>query len=260
MDREGPAVTAVLTVGLPLWRSRDCAWIALEGLCSQVDAPAWELLVVEEDADDALGEDGLAAYGPRLAAAGCVRVERLGLREHTWLGIKWGVIAGAASSSWMLLQGGDDLSHPTRLAETWDAVRSAPDAGWLHYRRGLFCDLPTGDCAEFDRALYDEDRTGVSMAVRVDLVRAFPAQAYAPPRQHGVDGWLRSWASIVSGGEIGCIELDTNAHREGAVYCDGARAAHMSAHRPTLYGAAPFRRREISRAAFDLRRAWMGRE
>lgn len=250
-----------LTVGLPLYRSRDCAWIALEGLAAQVDAPPWELLVVEEDGDDALGAGGLAAFGPALRRAGCVRIERLGLGAWLWLGSKWRTIAGAAWSPWLLLQGGDDASHPERLAETWAAVQGHPKAGWLHYRRGLFCDLLTGDCAEFDRRSYPngEDRTGLSMAVRVDLVRRFPRQAFAPPHQHGVDGWLRSWASMVSGGSLECVELDSEAHRAGAVYCDGARAGHLSAHRPTMYDAAPFSRRETSRTALDLRARWLER-
>jgi hypothetical protein len=188
-----------LTVGLPLWRSRDIAWLALEGLCRQKEADfEWELLIIEENYKEeettlggmmqsspyALGKGEIMKYADRLSAAGCARIEYVGVpkpknyfrsnrKGGMHLSNKWTNMAKSSSCSSLcfLLQAGDDYSQPYRLRETYDLFLKE-NCDWLQSPKGIFYNLETKEAL-----LYDVSRTtstGLDMAVRTELLRKVP--------------------------------------------------------------------------------------
>ena len=81
----------VITVAMPLRDAGSIAWLALTALTRQVDAPPWELLVIEDQTVDAVAAETWAFYGPLLGAAGCVRFELFKPEGWPALSEKWRV-------------------------------------------------------------------------------------------------------------------------------------------------------------------------
>ncbi len=54
------------TVALPVWNSKDIAWLCMESLCNQIVDFKWELLVFEEKHDRQLGRSFFEGYQSRL--------------------------------------------------------------------------------------------------------------------------------------------------------------------------------------------------
>jgi hypothetical protein len=223
----------VLSVGLPLYRAGEIAWLALESLCRQRDAPPWELLVLEEEEPPALGLGALLAYRGRLGAAGCVGLSYAALRERARLADKWARIAREATAPWLALQGGDDYAMPTRLTETWAVIEETP-ADWVQWPRGLFWSRRTGAVTLYDVSEL-QPRTGVEMAVRRDLVPV----AGAPGPACGVDGWLLSSARRALGGEIAiaCVRSESWRH---AIHTDGWNVCSRERERMCARQEPPF--------------------
>jgi len=236
----------VLTVGLPCYRVEQIAWLALEGLCRQQDAPPWELIILEEDEPEAFGARRLAEYLPGLYAAGCVRIEYGALPEHMPLARKWLTIAHAATqaSELLLLQGADDYPGPRRLADTWGTweAREDPDTNWLQWPLGLFADLTCG-CSDLRRYdLHTEGYgfktggarvAGLGMAARLDVVRQIPGEEVLPGRDHrrrlrrGVDGWLIRCVAKTAGGLLRLAEIPTVDWTRG-LYTDGFNSLSLT--------------------------------
>jgi hypothetical protein len=192
---------AKLTVALPLWRSRDIAWLAMEGLCRQKEVDfEWELLIIEENYREkirhrgdymfsvpyCLGKDEVMKYSDRLRAAGCARVEYTGIREPSsklkyktnkkggiHLSNKWTAMARSASehSLCFLLQAGDNYPQPYRLKETYDLFLR-DDCDWAQSPRGIFYNFENKQALMFD--VSGSASTGLNMAVKTELLRKVP--------------------------------------------------------------------------------------
>lgn len=164
-----------LTVGLPMWKAKGIAWLALESLCRQEDVPCeWELLVCEEQNEDSLGGEGLAEYADRLKAAGCARVELLVPPSWEPLGSKWRLMADKASESseMFLIQDADCYSHPHRLKTAHEMGRRGAD--WAQSPVHLMFDIDTGRAVVYDQAGSAGHATAADMALRTELARNMP--------------------------------------------------------------------------------------
>lgn len=205
-----------LTVGIPMYRAGQIAWLPLEGLCAQEDVDfAWELLVVEEP-ERAFGPNRLAEYRSRLEAVGCVRVCYEPIPEWVPLPQKWAEMGRLASptSRCFLLQGADDYPQPRRLRAARDAFR-ADDLDWVSDRRGLFYDIPTGMKGIYEGAA-GEPTHGISIAIRSALMRDLPHSE----KTYGVDNWLFKTISAATDGALHVVRLEDDAWRQG-LYTDG---------------------------------------
>ena len=208
----------LLTVAMPLRDAGSIAWLALEALVRQVDAPPWELLVAEDDTRAKVRPGTWRHYGPRLAAAGCVGFDLLSCRGWPPLAAKWRQIAfhAARTSTGFLLCAGDDYSPPTRLEATYDALRRS-GAHWMHWPRGYFWARGNSTLSQFNLHAPDyPGQTGCWMAASTAVVRELPE---ADVRK-GVDGWMRGEIARVVGGEILEAEIIGDEWQEG-LHTDG---------------------------------------
>lgn len=201
-----------LSVAMPLFRSKEIAWLALEGLCRQKGIFfKWELLVAEETAEEwePFGYKAILEYKERLEAVGCDRIVYIPTGRVT-LPEKWYLLSRQVSESSIgfLLQPGDNFASPHCLKDTYTALQDGAD--WVHYRKGLFYDLISKEWAVFDkneRITYHP--CGVNHGINSRLLRGiYPEQRL----RSGVDSWLYN---CVNPYKVVCI--DDDSWREGII-------------------------------------------
>jgi hypothetical protein len=173
----------MVTVALPLFNSGRIAWLALESLCRQVNAPQWELRVCEEQNDLMLGEDGVLAYAERLTKSGCRHISYTPLQEWIPLALKWRLMAKEAGGEVFVLQAADCYSPPNRL-RTSSRLLQENGAHWVHQQRGLFLDLRANRKAMYVHP--SGQPTALNMATLTRLLRNLPEEHV----RKGVDRWL----------------------------------------------------------------------
>lgn len=178
---------AVLTVGLPLYKASKIYWLAMEGLCRQVDAPPWELIVYEEiDTEDCEIED---TYGSRLRDAGCVRIYHRQHDNRMFLHPKWVKMAQWSRSPLFLLQAADCYSYPGRLLDSAVAFED-PDVTWIDQDKGFFYRIRDGAMVVNDHDRHTTTKTALNMAVPTDILKA---QDPDPIRPNGIDHHIFTW-------------------------------------------------------------------
>ena len=180
-----------LTAAVPMYRSADIAWLAMEGLCNQVGVNfEWELVICEEVSQggkpipehQVFGERGIALYRDRLKEQGCVRIKYLPLEDWIPLSDKWVKMAKESDSELFLLVSSDDYSPDTRLKVTTEELVGNRD--WFQWSAGPFYDIPTESIRMFRRP--NSHRCALSMATRTKYVQRLNSDH----RRRGVDGWL----------------------------------------------------------------------
>lgn len=179
----------VATVYLPLWNAAGIAWLALESLCHQKEAPPWELVVIEEDdlvqdGGGCLGEDGVMHYRDKLHDAGCVDIKYAAITDRIPLSFKHRMagIYMAGTSNVTVLQAADCYSDPLRIRRQLSIIEGGFD--WSHSLSKVFYDIPTRLTVQY---MHDLNRhMALDMAMRSDLWRSLPAEEV----WSGVDKWL----------------------------------------------------------------------
>lgn len=144
-----------LTVGIPMYKASEVAWLALESLCRQKDIDFdWELIVVEEQTDEMVG-DIKKDYGHRLANVGCAKISHIVWDRWRPLSEKWKTMGSAASpsSEAFVLCGADDWNNPRRLKEAHDLIVTY-GADWVQYEAGYYYDLIDEKVVRFDGKKY----------------------------------------------------------------------------------------------------------
>lgn len=179
-----------LTVGLPLFRAGNTAWLALESLCRQKDIDfQWELLILEENTDEKLGFNGLLDYDDRLEEVGCINIDYVPLDRWWMLSDKWKSMGGMAdpNSKAFVLCGADDWNGSLRLKEAYDLIVHY-GSDWVQYMKGYYYDM-------IDRQMYLFDCTNnfrgmlnpmVGKAIATKWMRNLDIE----PTDRKVDMWL----------------------------------------------------------------------
>jgi hypothetical protein len=174
-------------VALPLWKSKDIAWLALESLIRQRDVNYhWELVVLEEE-EEQFGKERLFEYANKLERAGCTRIVHLSIDQWMPLPMKWKTIHRNATkiSKYFLLQAGDCYSYPWRLRDSYHMFEQGAD--WINSAKGIFYYIQEDFAAMYDSNLEDSSkRVGLNMGCRMDLLNDFPDDH----RRKGIDGFL----------------------------------------------------------------------
>ena len=180
-------VEVTVTVGLPLFRARDIAWLALESLCNQIDAPRWELIICEETdlKFDPFGEDHINRYYDRLVAANCVNILYVPLSMWIPLSYKWKLITENSYGKIMLLQAADCYSQPYRIKETWQLMKNKNNADWCQSKKGYFYSIANEKIYIFNAEKIDHP-CALNMAYQVDIGKELPEE----PVTKSVDKWL----------------------------------------------------------------------
>lgn len=172
-----------LTCALPMFRTKDIGWLALESLCRQEDIDFdWELVVVEEP-EDCFSEDRLRSYSERLEAVGCKSIQYKQLEEWIPLAQKWKLIADMSNSFGYLLVAADCYSHPKRLSQTNELLQ---EYEWTQSPLGPFYNIESDSQCIYDQQLANGHPCCLNMATRTELMRVIPMS----DRRRSVDGWI----------------------------------------------------------------------
>jgi hypothetical protein len=194
---------SILTVALPLYKSKYIAWAAMESLVRQVGIDfEWELLVAEEIGVDAFGEDRITEYTSKLRGINCKRIEYFDLENWISLAQKWRLLAQNASSDSIgfVLQAGDCYSNKNRLKMTFDAMMAGAD--WVQMPNHLYYDIMSGRMYVADRekwvAAGATHPCGADMAGRTELVKKLPDVS----RPRSVDIWMYNCCKKIKGAPL----------------------------------------------------------
>tara|TARA_R110002020_G_scaffold52917_1_gene148411 strand:- start:611 stop:1396 length:786 start_codon:yes stop_codon:yes gene_type:complete len=176
-----------ITVGLPMFRSQNIAWLAMESLCAQSGIDfEWELLIAEESESPAFGLDRIKSYIPRLKEVGCKKLEYYEMDSWQPLGRKWRYMAQKSGDTLgFILQASDCYSQPYRLKETHDIFLQNSNIDWVQSPKGYFYNIENEKVVLFDHDLYNHP-CALNMAVRTELIRKIPPNT----RKASVDSWL----------------------------------------------------------------------
>lgn len=176
-----------LTVGLPLYKSRDIVWLAMESLCRQSSIWFnWELIVCEEDSScnsEFFGEEELMKYSEKLKAVGCESIKYISVDKWIPLSQKWKQIAEDASETSLVfvLQAADCYSPARRLVKTYELIKSGHD--WVQGDAHNIYDLLSDKMYLLKKKT---EHIGSDMAVRTSLAKQLPFS----DKKRGVDTWF----------------------------------------------------------------------
>jgi len=183
----------LMSVGLPIYRSKQIAWLALEGLCRQrgVDFD-WELVIAEED-ENCFGYSSVMEYSKRLEAVGCVKVNYMPLGKWIPLSDKIAMLArNCSSESEVYVPGpGDYFSPPERLAtikRAWDACRF----DWFTPTKLILYNIKDGRTLVSDSNLRKRKDDCLGRAISLSALREAVDKIHN--RKSSVDGLV--WKSV----------------------------------------------------------------
>ena len=174
-----------LTVALPIYNSREIAWLPLESLCNQKGVDfEWELLIAEEE-KKSFGIENIKPFIERLKKVGCVSVRYFSLDYKIPLPQKWKMLGEKASdtSEAFVFCAADDYYPPTKLKTALKAIKKGYD--WVAYTKYLLYDLNSGKNIIFN-AESIKWKPGNLIATKTKLAKQLP-EVYI---NKGVDKWL----------------------------------------------------------------------
>ena len=190
-----------LTVALPVYNSKNIAWIAIESLCEQINIDFnWELIVYEENHTQSVFPHILQDYEDLLIKVGCKRIVFITNNEKVSLVEKWIEIGKnvSDSSKCFLLQAADCYSPKTRLKISYEKIVNE-DYDWYDQTKGYFYSFIS------DRViLYDyKGLTNLNMSLKTEYIKTLPFS----PLKKGIDGYIYNH-SIIS-----CKQASRNFRR-----------------------------------------------
>lgn len=183
-----------LSVILPMFRAKYCAWIALESLVRQegIDFD-WELIIAEEiNNNEVFGKAALLKeYKSRLVKIRCKKIKYFPLEKHMPLSNKYAFMGRkCAPTSYICVSNSADLyAPPKRLKMQRDLFKKNPNIDIAMMSRCIVYDIQSGKTYLNDRDLNPNKRIddGVCRALRTKIMRNLPT---ASSKKGGVDGWI----------------------------------------------------------------------
>jgi len=177
-----------LTVALPVYNSKEIAWVALESLSNQIDINFnWELIVYEEKHKNSVFPEILDHYIEKLKQINCSRIVFITNTEHILLIDKWISIANnvSSTSSCFILHAADCYSPKNRLQVSYQKIVNE-DYDWYDQSKGYFYSFIS------DRVfLYDyKGLTNLNMALKPNYVKTLPKSEL----KKGIDGYIYNWS------------------------------------------------------------------
>lgn len=174
-----------LTVGLPIWNSKNIAWLCLKSLCKQQGINfEWELIIAEEQIHQ-VGKEQIAQYVDRLKKVGCVSVRYNALDYHVNLPYKWKLLGEKASqtSEAFVFCSADDYYEPNKLKLAYDKIKAGYD--WVGYRYCLYYHIKDRKLIQWDANSINWKPGNIS-ACKTLAIKNLPETEI----NKGVDKWL----------------------------------------------------------------------
>jgi hypothetical protein len=210
----------MITVALPIWNSKEIAWLPIEGLCRQEVSEDWELLIVEEKHETQTGAAFFESYWDRLKEAGCVRLVYIELEYWVNLPKKWQMMANKAAGDVFCLQAADCYPDSKRLSRAREGLKNAH---WTQDEKGHFYRVGMDRLIQWVQPKTGPFRTGLNMALRTDLIKDLPDVNL----NRGIDHWMLSHIDKkvktvihTNPGDFGSLDVDgvNNISTTRAVY------------------------------------------
>jgi len=117
----------ILTVGLPLYNSKFQYKTAINSLIKQKGIDfKWELVIIEESNNNAVGRLALFRYSKKLYELGCNKIFHVPIKKKMPESMKWHKIAKLAdkNSKCIVLQYDYINSKDNRLKKTYDSFKN----------------------------------------------------------------------------------------------------------------------------------------
>ncbi len=133
----------MLSVIMPMYRSKFIGWLGLESLCHQKDINfEWELIIAEENGKSFLefGLENILTYKEGLKKVGCKQVKYLKLNHWIPLSMKYSIMAKQLNedSKVFLIQPTDYWSPLYRMSKTFELMQNAD---WVHGKTFIMYDM-----------------------------------------------------------------------------------------------------------------------
>jgi hypothetical protein len=166
----------MITVGIPVWKSKEIAWLPMESLCRQETRERWELIIFEEAHPEQCGRKFFESYLDRLRKAGCVSLRYLTSSEQQPLSYKWAELGKTADrrSRMFCICDADNYYQKYMIQDSAEAHRQGYD--WLTARKGYFYNFISGVLAEYSLHERPAAKTGLQMTMATKLMRTLPFQ------------------------------------------------------------------------------------
>jgi hypothetical protein len=176
----------MITVGIPVWNSKEIAWLPMESLCRQQTRERWELIIYEEEHPQKCGQEFFDSYLDRLRGAGCVSLRYLTSKQQQPLSYKWAEMGRAADrrSRMFCICDADNYYQKYMIQDSAEAHRQGYD--WLTARKGYFYNFISGVLAKYSLHERPEAKTGLQMTMATKLMRNLPHQE----RHRYLNAWV----------------------------------------------------------------------
>ncbi|HDY66568.1 MAG TPA: hypothetical protein ENH85_02125 [Candidatus Scalindua sp.] len=163
------------TVALPVWRSKNIAWLCMESLRNQKVDFEWELLVFEEKHPEQLGREFFEDY----QIPGCT-IRYLTYSKWISLSEKWAIMGMACQGNWMCLCAADNYYHPYMLQ---DAQINIAYCEWFITTKGYFYNINLKKMI-----LYNAPREtmGLQMTASKRVISGLPLER----KKRYIDNWV----------------------------------------------------------------------
>lgn len=190
-----------MSVVMPLYRAKFIAWLAFESLCRQQGVDfEWELIMMQEENDEAIDPLVIESYVSRLKNVGCTRAVFRSLK--TWIPLASKVkhlidLCSPDSRIWTHAIA-DYYSPPLRLKTCYDAFKE--DVDWFRTSKLLYYDIFTEELV----VRRVSERGACCKAVKMTLAR----QVETAARWKGIDGWFYRACVAVNGEQLTTV-VDT---------------------------------------------------
>jgi len=180
-------MTIQLTVGLPLFRAKYIAWLALEGLIRQKGINfEWEIVIIEEtNNSEVFGIDRINEYRERLEDVGCVNINYQSLDNWIPMAEKFKLMGEEVKGKIYAGNADDYYPSPYRLKSHYDALIHGKYDLFLP-RRVIYYSIAE-DIAymrNMDKSHRVDDVEG--RAVRAEFMRGLDPKG----RKKGCDKWM----------------------------------------------------------------------
>lgn len=192
-----------MSVVMPLYRAKFIAWLTFESLCRQQDIDfEWELIMIQEENDEAIDPLVIESYVSRLKNVGCTQAVFRSLKNWIPLASKIKRLIDLCSPDsriWTCTVA-DLYSPPLRLKTSYDAFKE--DIDWFRVKKLLCYDILTGDLV----VRRVSERGSGGKATKMTLARQVESES---TRWCGVDGWFYRACTTANGGQLTTV-VDTS--------------------------------------------------
>ncbi len=164
------------TVALPVWKSKDIAWLCMESLRNQKVDFEWELLVFEEKHPEQLGRDFFESYG-------IPNVRYITYSKWISLSEKWAIMGMACQGDWMCLCAADNYYHSYMLADSAMTGIISNGCDWFITTKGYFYDINLKKMILYNAP--NENR-GLQMTASKRIISGLPLEK----KKRYIDNWV----------------------------------------------------------------------